>query len=83
MNQKSAQCLNRLPRVLEYGAAAQFVLFGFRRNWASYSARSSLIHSYGYESVDDRTDYLARFPLNSEPFMKYPGYPAYVDIASR
>jgi hypothetical protein len=32
-----------------------------------------LIHSYGYESADDRTDYLALIRLPSEPFMKYPG----------
>jgi hypothetical protein len=73
MYQKSAQYLKRLRCVLGYGAAAQFVLFGFRKNRASYSARSSLIHSYGYESAGDRADYLALFPLNSEPFMNYPG----------
>ncbi len=73
MNQKSARYLNRLPRVLGYGAAARFVLFGFGKNRTSYSSRSSLIHSYGYVSADDRTDSLARFPLKSEPFMNYPG----------
>jgi hypothetical protein len=40
---------------------------------ASYSLRSSLIHSYGYESVDGRTDCLALIRLSSEPFMNYPG----------
>ena len=54
-------------------ASAQFVLFGFRKNRASYSSRSSLIHSYSYESSGDRTDYLALFPLNPETFMNYPG----------
>jgi len=73
MDQKSTQYLNWLRRVLRYGASAQFVLFGFRKNRASYSARSSSIHSYGYASADDRTDSLALFPLKSEPFMKYPG----------
>jgi hypothetical protein len=73
MYQKSAQYLKRLRRVLGYGASAQFVLFGFRNNRASYSARSPLIHSYGYVSADDRTDSLAQFPLKSEPFMNYPG----------
>jgi len=37
------------------------------------AARSPLIRSYGYRSADDRTDYLARFPLRSELFMNYPG----------
>ena len=73
MYEKSLQYLNSLLCVSGYGAAAQFVLFGFRGNRASYSSRSSLIYSYGYVSADDRTDYLTRFPLKSEPFMKYPG----------
>ncbi len=73
MDQEFSQYLRPLRRVLGYGACARFVLFGFRKNRASYSARSSLIHSYGYASADDRTDSLARFPLNSEPFMNYPG----------
>jgi hypothetical protein len=30
-----------------------------------------LIRSYGYGSSDYRTDYLARFPWKSEPFMNY------------
>jgi hypothetical protein len=73
MEQEFCQDLNRLACVLGYGACAQFVLFGFRKNRASYSSRSPSIHSYGYESSDDRTDYLVRFPLTSEPFMNYPG----------
>ncbi len=73
MGQDFSRDLNRLPCVLGYGACVQFVLFGFRKNRTSYSARSPLIHSYGYASADDRTDYLAQFPLNSEPFMNYPG----------
>ena len=73
MYQESFQYLNRLPCVLGYGIAVHVVLFGFRENRSSYSSRSPLMHSYGYESSDDRTDYLARFPLNSEPFMNYPG----------
>jgi len=73
MNQRSSQFLNWLSYILSHLASVQFVLFGFRKNRASYSARSPLIHSYGYASVDDRTDYLAQFPLNSEPFMNYPG----------
>ncbi len=67
------QYLNRLPRIPRTSASAQSVLFGFRNNRASYSARSSLIHSYGYAFADDCTDYLARFPLNSDPFVNYPG----------
>jgi hypothetical protein len=73
MYQKSAQYLKRLHRVLGYGASAQFVLFGVRKNWALYSVRSPSIHSYGYASVGDRTDYLALIRLPSEPFMNYPG----------
>ena len=73
MDQEYSHFLKLLPYVFGPGASAQFVLFGFRKNRASYSARSSLIHSYGYASADDRTDYLARFPLKSEPFMNYPG----------
>ena len=72
MDQAYSHYLKPLPDVFEYRACAQFVLFGFRKNPASYSARSPLIHSYGYVSACDRTDYLARFPLNSEPFMNYP-----------
>ena len=73
MYQKSAQYLKRLRRILGYGASAQFVLFGLRKNRPSYSARSPLIHSYGYASADDRADYLALIRLPSEPFMNYPG----------
>ncbi|MDH3379966.1 MAG: metal-dependent hydrolase, partial [Gammaproteobacteria bacterium] len=73
MSQSSYQYLRWLPRVFGYGATEKFVLFGFRKNRSSYSSRSALIHSYGYASADDRTDYLARFPMNSGPFMKYPG----------
>ena len=73
MYDKPYQNFNRLRGVLGYGAPAQFALFGFSKNRASYSARSPLIHSYGYVSVDDRTEYLPQFPLNSKPFMNYPG----------
>ena len=73
MYDKPYQEFNRLPCVLRYEARAQFALFEFRVNRASYSARSSLIHSYGYAPADDRTDYLAQFSLKSEPFMNYPG----------
>ena len=73
MYYKSSQYLNPIRHVLGYRTSVQFVLFGFSKNRASYSPRSPLMHSYGYASADDRTDYLARFPLKSEPFMKYPG----------
>ncbi len=39
MYQKPAQYLKWVRRFLGYGAAAQFVLFGFRKNRTSYSAR--------------------------------------------
>jgi len=74
MPQESSQYLNNLPDSQMALASAQFVLFEFRKNRASHSSRSSLIHSYGYASADDRTDSLARFRLNSEPFVNYPGY---------
>ncbi len=73
MYQDFLQYLNNLPEKQMALASAQLVLFEFRGNRASYSSRSSLIHSYGYASADDRADYLAGFPLNSEPFMNYPG----------
>jgi hypothetical protein len=73
MGQEFSRYLNRLPFVLGYGACAQFVLFGFRKNRVLYSARRSLIYSSGYESAVDRTGYLARFRLSSEPIVKYPG----------
>jgi hypothetical protein len=38
-----------------------------------HNARSPLIHSYGYGSAADRTNCLASFALNPEPFMKYAG----------
>jgi hypothetical protein len=50
MSQKSYQYSNRLPSVLSEWDSVRIVLFGFRKNRASYSARSPLIHSYGYES---------------------------------
>ena len=73
MYDKPSQNFNRLRGVLRYGATAHFALFGFSKNRTSYSERSPLIHSYGYESADDRTDYLALIRLPSEPFMNYPG----------
>jgi len=73
MGQEYSHYLKPLSYVFGYGASAQFVLFGFRTNRASYWSRSSLIHSYGYELADDRADSLAGLPLNSEPFMNYPG----------
>ncbi len=57
MNPESSQYLHWLPRVLGYGACAQFVLFGVPRKIGCRI----------------RHDSLARFPLNSEPFMNYPG----------
>ena len=73
MNPKVSQIMNRLTGILGNKVSVQIVLFEARENRASYSSRSPLIHSYGYESSDDRTDSLARFPLNSEPFVNYPG----------
>jgi hypothetical protein len=73
MDQKYSQYLNNLSRLLGHVASVRFVLFGFRINRASYSSRSSLIHSYGYESADDRTEYLALIRLPPETFMNYPG----------
>jgi hypothetical protein len=73
MGQESYQYLNRLRRDSGYATTAPFVLFGFRKNRAPYSSRSSLIHSYDYEPAGDGTDSLARFRLRSEPFVKYPG----------
>ena len=69
MNQGSSQFLNRLPCVLWSRVSAQFVLFSFRKNRASYSVRSSFILCDGYESADDRTDELARYSLTSGPSM--------------
>jgi len=73
MGQEYFQYLVQLSHILAHLASVRFVLFGFRKNRASYSSRSSLIHSYCYASADDRTDYLAGFPVRSEPFMNYPG----------
>jgi len=73
MIQELSQYMNRLPPVCGFVTTVQFVLFGFTKNRASYSARSPLISTYSYASAGNRTDYLARFPLNSEPFMNYPG----------
>ena len=46
----SSQYLNSLSRLLGHLASVRFVLFGFRKNRASYSSRFPLIHSYGYAS---------------------------------
>jgi hypothetical protein len=51
----------------------QLVLFGFMNNLASHLERSPLIHSYGYESVDDRPACLASLTLKSRSFMHYTG----------
>ncbi len=51
----------------------QFVLFGFMSNLASHLERSSLIHSYGYESAGDRPTCLASLPINTKSFMQYAG----------
>jgi len=73
MYQEAFEHLIRLPIVLRYGAAVQFVLFEFKKNWTWYSSRSCLIYRYSYESANDRIDFLPRYPLRREPFMKYPG----------
>ncbi len=73
MDSEYSKSLNRSRHILRVPAPAPYVLFGFRTNRTSYSARSPLIHSYGYASAGDHTDYLARFSLKSEPFMNYPG----------
>ena len=73
MEREFFQCMNRLSRLLSYFASTRFALFGFTKNRASYSSRSPLMHSYGYASAADRTDYLARFRLRSESFVNYPG----------
>ena len=73
MSQEYSHYLKPFPCIFGYGAAAPFVLFGFRKNRALYSAQSPLIHSYGYTS-DKRSHRLLSpiFP-ESEPFMNYPG----------
>lgn len=48
----------------------RFVLFEFRTNLASHNAIYT-DHSYDYAFSDDRTNCLARFALNLEPFMNY------------
>ena len=40
MSDKSSQYLNRLSSILRNPLFVPFVLFGFRKNRASYSARS-------------------------------------------
>jgi hypothetical protein len=42
-------------------------LSGYRANLASHIARSSLNHSYGYASADDRTICFAIFTLKPDP----------------
>ena len=73
MDRENYQYLNWSALVLRYGACTEFVRFGFRNNRESYSARSPFIHSHGYASTDDRTDYFALIRLPSESFMNYPG----------
>lgn len=50
-----------------------YVLFDFRTNLALHFARSPSSHSYGYDFSGDRPNCLARFALNLESFMRYPG----------
>ena len=44
-----------------------------RENLAANLDRSSLIHSYGYESAGDQSTLFAIFPLSLVPFMQYAG----------
>jgi len=45
----------------------------FRKNMAANLDRSSLIHSYCYESAGDQSTLFAKFPLNFVPFMQHAG----------
>jgi hypothetical protein len=65
--------INALDLLWGAYSSVQFVLFGFSTNLASHFARSPLSHSYGYGSAADRTNCLASFALNPEPFVKYAG----------
>ena len=60
------------PSLMAY-SLIQFVLFGFMNNLASHLERSPLIHSYGYESADDRPTCFASLPLKFKSFMQYAG----------
>lgn len=72
MYHRSTEVLSRLPSVVGHGASAPFVLFEFRKNRTSYSARFPLMYRYGRASVGDRTNSFTRFLLKFEPIMKHP-----------
>ena len=62
-----------IPIILLPVPAIRFVLFGFRLNLPSHLERSSLSHSYGYASADDRPTCFASFTLIPESFVQYAG----------
>jgi len=64
MTRTFSQCLARLPCISGNEVFVRPVLLEFRKIRPSYSARSPLIHSYGYAAADDRTDYFS--PISPE-----------------
>jgi hypothetical protein len=67
MYDKSAQYLNRLPRVLGCEARARFALLEFSRSAVFGFASNRPTHR-----PSDCSNYLAQFRLRSEPYMNYP-----------
>ena len=59
-------------KITSYGEYS-FYLNEFRKNLAANLDRSPLIHSYGYESADDRPTLFAIFSLSFVPFIQYAG----------
>ena len=70
---RSAININRLGEHVQEFVDYSLYLNEFRKNLAANLERSSLTHSYGYGSADDRPTLFARFPLSFVPFMQYAG----------
>ncbi len=59
--------IKRLDKHVQKFLGYSLYLNEIRKNLAANLERSSLTHSYGYESVDDRPTLFARFSLISFP----------------
>ena len=62
-----------IAAILVLVPANQFVLFGFRLNLPLHLERSSLSHSYGYASAEDRPTCFGSFTLIPESVMQFAG----------
>ena len=70
---RKAHNISNLDSYFSISAGYGLYLNEIRRNLAANLERSSLTHSHGYGSADDRPTLFATFPLSFVPFMQYAG----------